>query len=290
MTLISSSSPLDLSTLQPSRLRLVQLLSTRQWLGCALLAALVLFAVWPLLAGGANPLKQNLRFALQGPTLADWFGYDHLGRSMQARLSAALRLSMGMALICVVSAMVFGVLVGVVAAWSGGILDRVIGAFSEALLALPGLLLVLMLTAIAPNNALVLYLGIALVFWIEYFRVTRALTRPVLQSPAVEASKLLGFGPLYILRRHIWPELSPILLPLSAARTGYAVMAIASLGFISVGIRPPTPELGAMMIELQPYYEEAPHALLQPIGALFLMVLALQLIAGKGQEKDKGKA
>jgi peptide/nickel transport system permease protein len=188
---------------------------------------------------------------------------------------------MGMALACVVSAMAFGVLVGVFAAWRGGIVDRLIGAVSEALLALPGLLLVLMLTAIAPNNMLILYLGIGLVFWIEYFRITRALARPVLQSPAVEASRLLGFGPLYILRRHIWPELAPILLPLGAARTAHAVMAIASLGFVSVGVRPPTPELGAMMIELQPYYEEAPHALLQPIAALFVMVLALQLMGGK---------
>jgi peptide/nickel transport system permease protein len=279
----SSSSSLALAALSPSGPRWRLTLSPRQWLGCALLLALVLFALWPLVAGGASPLKQNLRFALQGPSAADWFGYDHLGRSMQARLSAALRLSMGMALACVASAMAFGVLLGVVAAWSGGLVDRLIGAVSEALLALPGLLLVLMLTAIAPNNVLILYLGIALVFWIEYFRVTRALARPVLQSPAVEASRLLGFGPLYILRRHIWPELAPILLPLSAARTAYAVMAIASLGFVSVGVRPPTPELGAMMIELQPYYEEAPHALLQPIAALFLMVLALQLMGGKGK-------
>lgn len=72
-------------------------------------------------------------------------------------------------------------------------------------------------------------------------------------------------------------------MPLSAARTAYAVMAIASLGFVSVGVRPPTPELRAMMIELQPYYEEAPHALLQPIAALFLMVLALQLMGGKSR-------
>lgn len=280
---MNSSTSFPLSALPPKTLRWRLKLSPRQWLGCVLLLALVLFAVWPLVAGGANPLKQNLRYALQGPSAADWFGYDHLGRSMQARLSAALRLSMGMALACVASAMAFGVLVGVVAAWRGGIVDRLIGAVSEALLALPGLLLVLMLTAIAPNNMLILYLGIGLVFWIEYFRITRALARPVLQSPAVEASRLLGFGPLYILRRHVWPELAPILLPLGAARTAHAVMAIASLGFVSVGVRPPTPELGAMMIELQPYYEEAPHALLQPIAALFVMVLALQLMGGKGK-------
>lgn len=253
----------------------------RRAAGLAILGGLVLFAFLPLLFGGPDPLKQSLRLSLQGPSTADWFGYDHLGRSMQARLSAALRLSLGLALLSVVTAMVPGVLLGVAAAWRGGIIDRFIGGISEAFLALPGLLLVLMLTAIVPDNPLMLYLGISLVLWVEYFRLTRALSKPLLLSPSVEASRLLGFGPWTILRRHLWPELAPMLVTVGSYGAASAIMAIAALGFVSVGVRPPTPELGAMMIELLPYYEEAPHALLQPILVIFLMVLALQLIGAK---------
>ena len=111
--------------------------------------------------------------------------------------------------------------------------------------------------------------------------MTRSLARPLFASPSVEASRLLGFGPGYILRRHIWPEIAPVLLTVGAYGAASAIMAIAALGFVSVGVRPPTPELGAMMIELLPYYEEAPHALLQPIVVIFLMVLALQFIGAK---------
>ncbi len=253
----------------------------RRTIGATILLALLGFAFLPLLIGGVDPLKQTLRLTLQGPTAADWFGYDHLDRSMQARLAAALRLSLGLALLSVFTAMIPGVLLGVLAAWRGGFVDRAVGAVSEAFLALPGLLLVLMLTAIVPDNPAMLYIGISLVLWVEYFRLTRALTRPLLMSPAVEASRLLGFGPAYILRRHLWPELAPMVLTVAAYGAATAIMAIAALGFVSVGVRPPTPELGSMMIELLPYYQEAPHALLQPIAVIFLMVLALQLIGGK---------
>lgn len=253
----------------------------RRLAGVAILGGLLAFAFLPLVIGGADPLKQTLRYSLQGPSAADWFGFDHLGRSMQARLAAALRLSLGLALLSVFTAMIPGVLLGVLAAWRGGFADRAVGAVSEAFLALPGLLLVLMLTAIVPDNPAMLYIGISLVLWVEYFRLTRALARPLLMSPAVEASRLLGFGPAYILRRHLWPELAPMILTVAAYGAASAIMAIAALGFVSVGVRPPTPELGSMMIELLPYYQEAPHALLQPIAVIFLMVLALQLIAGK---------
>lgn len=200
---------------------------------------------------------------------------------MHARLTAALRLSLGLAALSVMTAMIPGVLLGVLAAWRGGLTDRAVSTLSEAFLALPGLLLVLMLTAILPDNAGMLYLGISLVLWVEYFRITRVLARPLLASPAVEASRMLGFGPFYIIRRHLWPEIAPMLLTVGAYGAATVIMAIAALGFVSVGVRPPTPELGAMMIELLPYYEEAPHALLQPIAVIFLMVLALQLAAGK---------
>ena len=73
----------------------------RRLVGVAILGGLLAFAFLPLVIGGADPLKQTLRLTLQGPSIADWFGYDHLGRSMQARLAGALRLSLGLALLSV---------------------------------------------------------------------------------------------------------------------------------------------------------------------------------------------
>ncbi|WP_404286839.1 ABC transporter permease [Microvirga sp. RSM25] len=250
-------------------------------IGFIILGAIVLFAFLTPLFWPVDPTRQSLRNVLGAPSWSEPLGYDHLGRSMLARLAAALRLSLGLAFLSMLTAAIPGVLLGILAAWKGGIVDRALSVLGDVFLALPGLLLVLMLTAIAPNSPWALYVGISLVLWIEYFRLTRATTRTLITSPAVQASRLLGFGPAYIVRRHLWPEIAPMTVTVGAFGAATAIMAIAALGFVSVGVRPPTPELGLMMTELLPYYEEAPHALLQPIIVVFLLVLSLNLIAGR---------
>ncbi|MBD8167201.1 ABC transporter permease [Erwinia persicina] len=255
--------------------------SLAQRTGAALLLLLVIFAfVLPLL-WPQDPVRQKLMLALQWPNLSAPFGYDHLGRSLFARLTAAIRLSLGLALVSVLSAMIPGILLGVLAAWRGGVVDRGVSLLADAFLALPGLLLVLLLTALVPDSAVMLYVGISLLLWVEYFRISRAIARPVLSSPAVQASRLLRLSPWLIFRRHLWPEMAPVVLTVAAFGAASAVMAIAALGFVSVGVRPPTPELGLMMTELLPYYEEAPYALLQPVAVVFLLVLSLLLLAGR---------
>ena len=131
-----------------------------------------------------------------------------------------------------------------------------------------------------PGTALGFWAGLSLVLWVEFFRLTRAATREVLASPAVQASRLLGFGPIYLFRAHIWPEIAPMMLTAAAFGTATAIMAIAALGFVHVGMRAPTPELGLMMVELLPYWREAPLALLSPVIATFALLLGLTLLAG----------
>lgn len=255
-------------------------LHTRRWIGLAILTAVAAFAWSVPVLSDADPNLQNLSAVLEPPSLAAPLGTDHLGRSMLARLAAAVRLSLSLALLGVLSAAVPGVLLGIAAGWRGGWVDRALSILANAVLALPGLLLVLLLSAIAPGNFWTLYVGIALVLWVEYFRVVRATSRTLAGSPQIEASRLLGFGRLYVLRRHFWPEIAPMVQTLAAFGAATAILAIAALGFVSVGVRPPTAELGLMMTELLPYYDEAPWVILQPILVVFLLVLSLNLLAG----------
>lgn len=248
--------------------------------GAALLALVLGFALLAPLVFPADPLRQSLRHILAAPDAASPLGYDHLGRSLTARLAAALRLSLAIAAAAVASAAMLGVAAGVLAAWRGGWVDRAVSLIADAFLALPGLLLVLIVSAILPVTPMAFWIGLTLVLWIEYFRLTRATVSRLLAAPAIEASRLLGFGPLYVFRRHLWPELAPVLLTLGAFGAATAIMMIAALGFVSVGMRPPTPELGLMMVELLPYYREAPMALLVPVLATFLTLLGLNLVAG----------
>lgn len=248
--------------------------------GALLLAGLLAFAFGEPLVGGVDPAAQDLEAALVPPGAEHLLGTDPFGRSMLARLAAALRLSLLVAGACVGTALVLGAGLGVLAAWRGGWTDRVLSTIVNLLLALPGLVLILLVAALAPGSLAVLYGAIALVLWIEYFRVARAVAAGAIRSPAMEASRLLGFGVGYRLRRHVLPALAPPLLAQGAFGAATAVMALASLGFVSVGLQPPTAELGLMMVELFPYYRAAPWALAQPVLALSLFVLALHLLAG----------
>jgi peptide/nickel transport system permease protein len=249
-------------------------------LGAALVLLVAGFALLgPLLIPG-DPLAQSLMKALAGPDAASPLGYDHLGRSVFHRLCSALLLSPLIALAAVLTAGVAGLVLGTLSAAMGGWVDTFLTTLADALLALPGLLLVLIVLAMVPTTALGFWIGLSLVLWVEFYRLTRAATREVLASPSVEATKLLGFKAPYIFRTHIWPEIAPLMLTTAAFGTATAIMAIAALGFVHVGMRAPTPELGLMMVELLPYWREAPLALLSPVIATFALLLGLTLLAG----------
>ena len=246
--------------------------------GMALLAAIAMFAIAGPALVGIDPASQTLSRFLEAPSLAHPLGLDHLGRSMLARLAHGAQLSLSMALVSVASAALPGTVLGLLAAWRGGWLDRGLSALADAVLALPGLLLVLLLAAFAPGQFWPLYVGISLALWVEYFRVTRSAAALLLAGPQVEAARLLGFGAMHIVRRHLAPALLPRLATLMRFGLGGAVLAMAALGFIGVGLQPPTPELGVMMIELLPYYSEAPWLVGAPVALLFLTMLGLMLI------------
>ena len=228
---------------------------------------------------GIDAARQHLAASLMPPSPEHWLGTDLLGRSVLARLAEATQLSLGLALLSALSAALPGVLLGVTAAWRGGHVERGLVMLADGVMSVPGLLLVLLCAAWAPGSYTALYVGLSLSLWVEYFRMSRAACRPILAGEAVQASRLLGFGPLYLLRRHLLPALAPLLGSLFAFSTAQAVLALAALGFISVGLQPPTPELGLMMIEFLPHYQEAPWLIMAPVGLLMLTVLGMMWLA-----------
>ncbi|RPH45656.1 MAG: ABC transporter permease [Burkholderiales bacterium] len=248
-------------------------------LGIALLVAVTAFALLGPSMLGIDPTRQALEDSLLAPGMAHPLGTDVLGRSVLARLAHAARLSLGLALASALTAAVPGVLLGVLAAWRGGVIDRTLSMLADATLSVPGLLLVLLFAAIAPGRIGALYAGLALVLWVEWFRVARAASRPVLAGHAVQASRLLGFGRTYLLRHHVLPELAPLLRTMLALGTAQGVLALAALGFIGVGVQPPTAELGLMMTEYLPHWHEAPWLIAAPTALLMAVVLGMMLVS-----------
>lgn len=245
-----------------------------QLVSAGLLGVLVIFAVAGPLVWPDHALQDLSRF-LEAPGGGEPLGRDHLGRSVIARLAHATRLSLVMALLCVSAALLFGTLAGIAAAWRGGWVDSVLHGLSEVFIALPALLVVLVVSAIANGDLWTLCLGLALAQWVEYFRMVRARSGLVLAGPAVEAAGLLQLGPVHIVRRHLLPELRPLLTTMATFGVGSSILALSTLGFVGIGVRPPTPELGLMITEAFPFYHEAPWMALAPVLVLTTILIGL---------------
>jgi peptide/nickel transport system permease protein len=240
--------------------------------GAVLAGIAVLALVGPLVL--PDPAAQDLGSYLEGPSLTEPFGRDDYGRSVLSRVAHATRLSLVLASLCVLTALVLGTVAGILAAWFGGWVDAVLRGVSEAFVAIPALLVVLLVSALASGGSLwALYLGLALAQWVEYFRVVRARAGLVLGSPAVEAAGLLQLGPLHVVRRHLWPNLRPLLTTLASLGMVTSILAMSTLGFVKVGLEPPRAELGLMITESFPFYDVAPWMSLAPITVLFLLTL-----------------
>jgi len=245
-----------------------------------LIAAVTLLT--PLLA--PDPHAQDLMASLLPPEARHWLGTDHLGRDHLARLGEGLRTSLGLALASALLAVALGSALGLLAAARGGWVDRAVSVAADAVSAIPGLLWVLLIAAMAPGEKWALYTGLVLTAWVEFFRLVRSHARSALLGQPVQAARLLGFGPLYIFRWHVLQPIAGVLARLWAYAVANAVLAIAALGFISVGVRPPQAELGLMMTEALPYYYEAPWLLAAPVVALVLVIGALQAIVGRAAD------
>ncbi|MDI7864214.1 ABC transporter permease [Rhizobiaceae bacterium n13] len=247
--------------------------------GAGLLIVLAGFAIIGPAVISSDPAAQDFGASL-APIGGDYLlGADHYGRSLLARLAHGARLSFGMAFLTMLAAAIPGVLFGLVAAWRGGWAERGLEFVATIVLALPGLMLVLLLLAFSPGNYGPLFLGLALTLWVEFYRVTKASTKTILSQPHVEAARMLGFGSRYILLHYVMPVITPMLSTLAAFAMATAIIAVSTLSAISVGLQPPTPELGSMIVELLPYFAEAPVHVLLPAALIFLLVLGLQLFA-----------
>jgi peptide/nickel transport system permease protein len=250
-------------------------------------AALVLAAVAGLalltLAWGHSPHQQALMATLMPPDANHWLGTDHLGRDTLARVGEGLRTSLGLALASAALAVGLGTALGVWAGARGGWADRLLSALADGVSAIPALLWVLLVAALAPGEKWALYSGLVLTAWVEFFRPVRSHTRTALLGQAVQAARLLGFGPGYVVRWHVLRPMAALLGRLWVYAVASAVLALATLGFVGVGLRPPQAELGLLMTESLPYYQDAPWLLAAPVLALVLVLGALQtLVADAG--------
>jgi peptide/nickel transport system permease protein len=216
--------------------------------------------------------------ALHSPSGAHWFGTDDLGRDVLSRVLVAIQASMRVAVVSVAFAVIVGVTIGVVAGYRGGWLDTVIMRVVDVMFAFPVLLLALAVVAILGPGVTTTTLAIGIVYTPIFARVARASTLSVRVEPYVAVSRSMGSGNLYILSHHILPNVAGPLVVQTSLSLAFAILSEAALSFLGLGIQPPQPSLGRMIFDSQGFVTLAWWMAIFPGAAIFVIVLAFNLV------------
>lgn len=221
--------------------------------GLLLLALLVALATLAPLLAPYDPLAMQGAQALLPPSRAHPFGTDQFGRDVFSRILHGARLSLLAGVLPVVFALVFGVGLGLVAGYGGGWLRAALMRLTDVLLAFPVLLLALFIVAtLGPDFGHVM-LGVGISFIPNYVRLTYGSVLSVKEQEYILAARAYGCGPARIVLWHILPNiLSPVIV-LAALNVAWAILTVASLSFLGLGVQPPTPEWGMMVKEGSDY-------------------------------------
>lgn len=205
-------------------------------------------------------------------------GTDLLGRDLFSRLLYGARTSLIIGIAANGLALVIGTLIGITAGFFRGWIGSVLMRFTDLMMAFPALLLAICLAAIFQPSLWIVALVIALVNWVQTARVIFAETSSLATRDFIAAERTLGAGTPRILFRHILPHLLPMIIVWGTLGISTTVLLEATLSFLGIGIRPPTPSWGNIIFENQTYFQSAPWLVFIPGAAIILLALAFNLV------------
>jgi len=221
---------------------------------------------------------QSLREKLQGPSLKHFFGTDELGRDLFWRVVYGTRYSLAIGFVAVIISAVVGVPLGALAGYYGGKLETVIMRVADIFSAIPSILLAIAIVSLLGRTTFNLMLAIGIAAVPQFARVTRASVLTVRSEEYVEAARALGKSDMYILFKHILPNcLSPIIVQ-TTLRIAGAIVSASSLSFLGVGVRPPSPEWGALLNAGKDLIMGYSYLCLFPGLAIMITVLAFNMV------------
>jgi peptide/nickel transport system permease protein len=250
-------------------------------LGLGLVIAIVLLALlgpWIVpypdhVAGGVN-----LTGKLQSPSAAHWFGTDEVGNDILTRVIIGARLSLLVGIGITFAAAAIGVPLGILAGTAGGTVREAIMRVTDLFLSVPGLVLAIALVAALGPGIVNAMIALVLVWWPGYVRLAESKALSIREEPFIEAARVAGAPALRILWRHVLPNsVSPIIVKMSMD-IGQAILAVASLGFIGLGAKPPTPEWGAMISIARGYLPDWWWYAVYPGAFIYASVLGFNLL------------
>ncbi len=247
-------------------------------IGLSVMGLLVVAALLGPSMSTQAPSEQRLAEGLRGPSWEHPLGQDRLGRDQLSRLLTGARVSLLVGGAVVGVSLLLGLLVGGLAGLTGGWVDEGLMRLTDIVLAFPGLLLAIALTAVLGPGLDHVVLALCLMGWVGYARLVRGQLLALREQEYVLAARSIGVGPLRLFGRHLLPNLAgPLLVEASFGMAG-AIVAEASLSFLGLGVQPPAPSWGSMLAEGRAYGLLAPHLTLAPGLAIMMVVLGLNLL------------
>ncbi len=231
----------------------------------------------PILFRG-NPSAPNLMISLESPSVDQLLGTDELGRSILGRIIYGSRISLLIAVGVVAVGMIIGIPLGLVSGYYRGNVDFIIQRATDTMLAFPGFLLALALVAVLGVGLKNTVISIGISMIPLYIRLVRGCVLSVREEVYVEAARAVGTRDVMILIRHILPNVMVPITVQTSLSMGTAILFAAGLGFLGIGVQPPTPEWGSMLGSARSYLFHAPHVATFPGIAIFLAVLSFNLL------------
>lgn len=232
-----------------------------------------------------DPAAQDYGALLTGPSGAHWLGTDYLGRDMFSRIIGGARTSLVAMVFVLVAALAIGVVIGSFAGYVGGKTELVLISVIDIALALPSLVIALALMGVFSganfdwmSDYWKMIVALTMAWWANYARMSRAVVVAELQQPYIEAARVMGASHLWIFSKHILPHVLGLVVVYASADAGALVLAIATLSFLGLGVAPPTPEWGQMLVDGMSYIEENAALVIIPGLALTAVVVSFNLL------------
>lgn len=247
-------------------------------IGIVLVTILVLAAVFAGVLATHDPNLQDVVHRFESPSRQHLLGTDHLGRDVYSRVLFGARLSIGSALVAGLATALVGLVLGMMAGYFGGVVDTIISRVVDVLMAFPLLLLALAITGILGPGLRNIIISLVVASWAQYARIVRGAVLAEKNKPYVESARAGGASHIRVLFRHILPNIVAPVIVWTTLDTGVMLLAVSSLSFLGLGVRPPAAEWGAMLSEGRSYLDHAPQMMFYPGAAIFLTVLGLNLL------------
>ena len=232
-----------------------------------------------------DPTTQDYKAILAPSSWSNWLGTDYLGRDMYSRIIGGARTSLVAMVVVLLAALVIGVVIGSFAGYVGGRTELVLISIIDIALALPSLIIALALIGVFSGEAWSwmsdywkMIIALTLAWWANYARMSRAVVVAELQQPYIEAARVMGASHMWIFTKHILPHVLGLVVVYASADAGALVLAIATLSFLGLGVAPPTPEWGQMLVDGMSYIEEFPSLVIFPGLALTAVVVSFNLL------------